>query len=507
MGIICALNKNDRQVLSNAPCTNCMINLIEEDPRQWFWELFEFDWRRKRSKQTLLFILAESSSSVSKACLLLGYTLKAASFSLYIPEIEYRNLLHRRFTILYLIWKKINLFGSIFAGRIDGGGLKTRLVGGLFFLDKHSPLNFYRFDHFDSWKPRRDCSTRRGREVSSFWAEQTLENICFSEGSFLAWNATGLCTRSSIPSFPELIKIFQVRGQLNNKERSTETTPRTLNQLLINIYRAVVNMEHLQHRFLPIGAALTMNNWITLGNLSYVMISLSRMRYVSYLIRTSINLFQFTRIALDYSAGPQINGRTFRFYFPEAWLQLQEAKNDPKHPDYDAVIYEAPHKDPNPYTLFRLHPVLPRSTMDSFIDYWNNFTADNLLKTFPLFAFKMAVRHRLFPMVMMRENLQESIKEHYKEDLENAEELDAKTYAKDTLMDILLRILFKSQTMVLMSSILAVSTDGWKTLLMLLTRQTDTDEEKLLIQNHEGSPVLKLAKFIVRSEAKYGVSF
>lgn len=78
----------------------------------------------------------------------------------------------------------------------------------------------------------------------------------------------------------------------------------------------------------------------------------------------------------------------------------------------------------------------------------------------------------------------------YKEELKNADKLDEKPYTRGTLMDILKEI----------------SDSGWKTLQMLLTRQTDTDEEKLLIQNHDDAPILKLAKLYVRSEQKYGVS-
>jgi Fe-S cluster biosynthesis and repair protein YggX len=148
--------------------------------------------------------------------------------------------------------------------------------------------------------------------------------------------------------------------------------------------------------------------------------------------------------------------------------------------------------------------VIPRSPMMEFIEYWTTFETKKLLKSSPLFAFKMAIRHRLFPMTMMRDALPPSIRgkfkliniyivnlDTYKDDLKNADQLDATPYPKNTLMDILKEI----------------SESGWKTLQMLLSRQTDTDEEKLLIQNHESSPLLKLAKFYIRSEQKYGDTY
>jgi hypothetical protein len=61
-----------------------------------------------------------------------------------------------------------------------------------------------------------------------------------------------------------------------------ESAPRTLNQLIVKVYIAVTHMQHIQQRFLPIGAALTLNNWITLGNVTDVVIALARLRYVSW---------------------------------------------------------------------------------------------------------------------------------------------------------------------------------------------------------------------------------
>lgn len=170
-----------------------------------------------------------------------------------------------------------------------------------------------------------------------------------------------------------------------------------MNQLLINIYEAVTHTEHLQQRFIPIGAAITMNNWVTLANPSDVVIALNRLRH-------------FTRIALDYSAGPQINGKTFDFYFPEAARDIQEAQTQENHPDYRAQVHEPCSADPNPFTVLRVCPEIPRSSMAQFVEHWNRFDTQMMFKSAPLFAFKLAIRHRLFPMTMMKTSLPPSIK-------------------------------------------------------------------------------------------------
>lgn len=65
-----------------------------------------------------------------------------------------------------------------------------------------------------------------------------------------------------------------------------------MNQLLVNVYDAVTHMEHMQQRFIPIGAAIIMNNWITLANPSDVIIALNRLRHVSF--NSEILTFQFS---------------------------------------------------------------------------------------------------------------------------------------------------------------------------------------------------------------------
>jgi hypothetical protein len=100
-----------------------------------------------------------------------------------------------------------------------------------------------------------------------------------------------MCTRSSVPPFKELSKFFQVKGQINGKEYS-DKSPTTMNQLLVNVYDAVTHMEHMQQRFIPIGAAIIMNNWITLANPSDVIIALNRLRHVSF--NSEILTFQFS---------------------------------------------------------------------------------------------------------------------------------------------------------------------------------------------------------------------
>jgi hypothetical protein len=189
--------------------------------------------------------------------------------------------------------------------------------------------------------------------------------------------------------------------------------------------------------------------------------------------------------------GPQISERTFEFYFPETWRDLQDAENDPGHPDHGIHVIEPPKPKKHVFpALGKMEPIITHSKFAAFISYWHDFTAETLLVASPLFAFKMAIRHRLFPMASMSAVLPQVIKDQYPEDLKNPEVIDAEPYGRGTAM-------FMSKEM---------STEGWRTLLTLLARQTDSDEEKLLIQNHEGAPFIELVKFFIKSEQKFGVS-